>query len=84
MMLLAIAGVPDDMICADFALTSAYLDSAEADPNQPGFYLKGCHPETMAQTLGFLAENFESVEGYLQHIGVTGQQVGRIRQKLLD
>ncbi|HIG40664.1 MAG: tyrosine-protein phosphatase [bacterium] len=84
MMLLAIAGVPDEMICADFALTSAYLSSPEADPNQPGFYLKGCDPETMGLTLGFLTENFESVEGYLQHIGVTEQQVIRIRQKLLD
>ena len=84
MLLLAIAGVPDDTICADFALTSSFLKPEEADPNQPGFYLKGCKPETMVLTLDFLRHKFSSVEGYLQHIGITAREIDRIRQKLVD
>ncbi len=85
--LLAIAGVCDETICADYALSSSFLKSPEpdaVDPKQPGYYLKGCAPETMALTLGFLKEEYSSVEGYLRQLGVSVLQIQRIREKLRD
>ncbi len=87
-MLLAIAGVPDETICADYALTSTYLNSPDTDKyvkdGQPGAYLKGCSPKTMALTLEFLQENFSGAEGYLKHIGVSDEQISRVREKMRD
>jgi len=87
-LLLAIAGVPAPTICDDYGLTANFLISPDADkqidPNQPGAYLRGCAPATMAMTLGFLNQTFGSPLGYLQHIGVTGAQISAIKSKLLD
>jgi protein-tyrosine phosphatase len=86
--LLAIAGVPDATICADYALTATFLKTSEddqfVDPTTPGFYQRGCAPETMARTLAFLQENYSGVEGYLRHVGISDQQLLRIRAKLRD
>ena len=86
--LLDIAGVSDETICADYALSSSFLKSPEpdpeADPKQPGYYLKGCAPETMAFTLGFLNEEYSSVEGYLRQLDISVLQIQRIREKLRD
>lgn len=87
MMLLAIAGVSAETICADYALSSAYLSSAELDkqdPSQPGYYLKCCEPQTMKITLDHIGEKYSDVEGYLQHIGISEKQISRIREKLRD
>jgi protein-tyrosine phosphatase len=86
-LLLAVAGVPDDTICADYALTSSFLNSApdsDADPQQPGYYLKGCAAETMALTLGFLEQKYSGAEGYLRQLDVSARQILRIREKLRD
>lgn len=87
-LLLAVARVPEDTICADYALTSCFLSSADAeqpaDPKQPGYYLRGCAPKTMALTLAFLQDRFSGVEGYLRHLGITEQQLHRIRAKLRE
>ena len=86
-LLLAVAGVPDDTICADYALTSSFLNSApdsDADPKQPGYYLKGCAVETMALTLGFLEQKYSGAEGYLRQLDVSARQILRIREKLRD
>ena len=87
-LLLALAGVSTQTICADYALTASLLISTEADrqidPNQPGYYLRGCERETMALTLRFLDEEYGGVEAYLQHLGVSKGQIRRIREKLLD
>jgi protein-tyrosine phosphatase len=86
--LLAIAGVPDATICADYALTASYLKTSEdeqfVDPTTPGFYQRGCAPETMALTLAFLQEKFSGVEGYLRHVGISDEQLIQIRAKLRD
>jgi len=86
-LLLAIAGVPEEVICADYALTEALLISPDADkqidPNQPGYYLRTCEPETMAQTLGFLKERYGSASAYLMDQGVSQDSLNLIREKLL-
>jgi protein-tyrosine phosphatase len=86
--LLAIAGVPGETICADYALTASFVTPSEEeqqmDPTTPGFYQRGCAPETMALTLAFLQENYAGVEGYLRHVGVSDQQILQLRAKLRD
>ena len=86
--LLELAGVPRETTCADYGLTAALLVSADADkqidPNQPGAYLRGCAPETMARTLAFVDSNYGGVPDYLRQQGVTGSELDRIRAKLLD
>ena len=67
--LLELVGVPRAKVCADYSLTAGLLISADADkqidPNQPGAYLRGCAPETMARTLTFVDEEFSGVANYL-------------------
>ena len=86
-LLLAVAGVPEETICADYALTGEYLKSSgdkRVKPGEPGYYLHGCAPETMALTLDFLRTEYSSAVGYLGHVGVGDSQIDRIRSKLLD
>ena len=86
-LLLTIAGVPRDTICADFELSAEYLPDStptEDDLKKPGAYQKGCSAETMSLTLGFLDDAFGSPLDYLDAQGVTPIQIERIRAKLLD
>jgi protein-tyrosine phosphatase len=86
-LLLTLAGVPRETICADFALTAEYLpDSTPTaeDLKKPGAYQKGCSAETMTLTLTFLDDEFGGVEEYLARQGLTDAQLTRIRSKLLD
>jgi protein-tyrosine phosphatase len=85
-LLLAIAGVPRETICADFALTSSYLNSEPVNPidaKAPGAWQRGCAPETMARSLEFLDETYGGVVGYLAEVGITDVQLQTIREKLL-
>jgi len=86
-LLLAIAGVADETICADFALTSTLLRSEAVNPidaRAPGAWQRGCAPETMALTLAWINENYSGVTGYLSSIGVGQHQFRNIRSQLLD
>jgi protein-tyrosine phosphatase len=86
-LLLAIAGVPNETIIADYALTSKFLDTPNAKrvkPGQPGAYLHGCAPQTMALTLDFIDQQYGGVQDYLSSVGVQPQHMGRIRTLLLE
>jgi|TARA_B110000240_G_scaffold192137_1_gene235815 protein-tyrosine phosphatase len=87
-MLLAIAGVPEETICADYALTEKFLRKPDSDkrvkPGQPGYFLTGCSPETMALTLAFITQEYGGVEDYLAQLGVDADQISRVKSKLLD
>ncbi len=86
-LLLSIAGVPRDTIIADYALTAELLatpDAKRVKPGQPGAYLHGCAPDTMALTLDFIDEQYGGVEDYLESVGVEVQHLGRIRALLLE
>ena len=85
-MLLAIADVPDEMICADFALTDHYLRSDAVNPieaSAPGAWQRTCSPDTMAMTLDFIGESYGDVPSYLMQTGVTEQELEQIRQKFV-
>jgi protein-tyrosine phosphatase len=85
--LLTIAEIPAELVCADFALTSKYLGDpqlSEEDKKKPGAYQKGSDPKTMGLTLEFLDIKYGGVEAYLKKHGVTDDEINSIRDKILD
>ena len=84
-MLLAIAGVADDTICQDFALTQQYLKTGATNPiaaSAPGAWQKTCEPETMQITLDFLTDRYGCATSYLQHNGLLSSELQRIKDCL--
>ncbi len=96
-LLLAVLGVPDDIIIADYTLSNHYYEAFAAytqatldrmrwvrltpDAVQP-FLLADAR--IMQQTLAHVRTQYGSVEQYLQDkAGITTQALSRIRQKLL-
>ena len=88
---LAVLGVADDDITADYALSSeasarfsawvaATTPAAEELP--PPFLASPA--EAMTLFLTELREGYGSVEGYLRHAGVTDAQLAALRDHLLD
>ena len=85
--LLSIAGVAQDTICADFGLSSEYLNEHELTKDElkmPGAYQKGSDPETMRMTLAFLDQQYGDVISYLQRQGVTNEEIELVRKKIVD
>ena len=91
-LVLALLGVGEDDILADFALTELATERLLADwraanegrtPAWPGF---GRAPaEIMALFLADLKAEYGSVEQYAsRHLGVDGELVGALRSRLLD
>lgn len=91
--LLGLLGVDDEIIVADYALTSANIDAIIERLNATEGYrnmLAQLPPDTMhalPQTMeGFLAkirETYGSMEGYARDIGVDDPAVARLRAMLL-
>jgi hypothetical protein len=84
--LLALAGVPKETIVADYALSQRVLwPRWEADrldaPTLPPPYAP---PEAMEEVLGWLEREHGGAEGYLRAIGLSDDQIGRLRERLLD
>ncbi len=88
---LAVLGVADDDIAADYALTNeasqrfaAWLKATfpEADEIPPPFLASPA--ETMLLFLAEIREGHGSVENYLRHAGVTDDQLTALRTHLLD
>ncbi len=86
MMLLSIAEVPEDVICADYALTADYLRHEAINPieaNKPGIWQRTCEPETMAHTLGFLRREYGGPVAYLSKVGVRDESLDSIKAKIV-
>ncbi|MFG3696370.1 tyrosine-protein phosphatase [Micromonospora sp. NPDC047620] len=87
---LAVLGVDDDEIAADYALSTEagerYRAWFEATGQQAGHTLPvlTCPAEAMALFLAELRAAHGSVEGYLRHAGVTDAQLAALRDHLLD
>ncbi len=89
-----IAGVPDQTIAEDYALIAIYptgtkkpiLDSPVSDRVIDPLYAYKmvCPPIAMSLTLGYLYDEFSSVESYLSTIGLTGEQIERLQSKMLE
>jgi protein-tyrosine phosphatase len=89
--LLALAGVPDQAIAADYALStgsrrtdpSAETPRAGAAPwwSQPHHY-RDCDPEAMLATLAHLRAGHDGAEAYLLHGGATAAELAAARRRL--
>lgn len=85
-MLLAIADVAEEVIIADYALTSQHLEQPAVNPieaQRPGAWQLGCEPETMFLTLEFLRKEFGGAVSYLTQQGVSDEQLTTIKRKFL-
>ncbi|MFC0508437.1 tyrosine-protein phosphatase [Micromonospora costi] len=87
---LAVLGVDDGDIAADYALSTAAAERFRAWFDSTGQYLDPglppltCPAEAMTLFLAELRQGYGSVEGYLRHAGVTDAQLDALRDHLLD
>lgn len=93
MLLLKLAGVPDDAVIADYAATEAYMrprfEAQMAQLAQAGIEVPasmfGSKPEDMRRTLAHLRDAYGSAERYaLEQAGCDASVVDGIRAKLSD
>jgi protein-tyrosine phosphatase len=89
--LLHVAGVADDEIVDDYALSEerlltrhqAWFDSAESDDERERLRrIAQCPADAMAGVLAELERRHGTVEGYLRDIGVAAEDVERARARL--
>jgi len=93
-LLLAVAGVADEDIADDYALTALNLEpliidwlDAMSDDEAERARLRGlAHPrrEAMLDTLEYLRAKYGSAEQYLSQAGVTDNQLARVRARLVE
>lgn len=94
-LLLGLAGVPDDVIAADYAASEErlwplyYRLEAEAEAREDAPALAAirrqkpiCAPETMQRVLAYLGARYGGVEGYLLTAGLAADTLARIRRRL--
>jgi protein-tyrosine phosphatase len=93
-LLLALVGVPNDVIAADYALSSDYLEPATQDwlENGPGTRANRerevqhwvTRPQTMLAVLQHLESTYGSVRDYMLQAGVSVGDLDRLRARLID
>ncbi len=97
-LLLALLGVPDDVIEADYALSNLHYDTFEALGEdairsfgrvglnvQTLLPLFTANPKTIRATLAHVRERYGSVEGYLTKAGgLNSETLDRVRDNLLN
>ena len=94
-LLLGLAGVPDETIVDDYALSAHGLKRwilAEGIPDslvgkdfnldEPPQFL--APPEAMKRTLQHLSDQYGGIESYVRHIGLTDAQINDIRNMLRE
>jgi protein-tyrosine phosphatase len=94
MFVLAIAGVPDETIIADYTLSDQNLASIhdeilarfEGQPERQQHLKRLLHirPEYMQATLQLLQDRYGGPLGYLSAAGLTPPEINRIRQRLVS
>lgn len=98
-LLLALLGVPDEVIVADYSLSNRFYhvfrDFVASKFRQPQAFLLGlhiddfqpvlvAHPNTMRSMLTYIREHYGSVEAYLtQKAGLDADTLNALRAKLL-
>jgi protein tyrosine/serine phosphatase len=92
--LLALVGVPDDVIAADYALSAAnlsaltqeWLDSITQDPTERARLMRQAEPSPAAiqAVLDRLRTRYDGVESYLRSGGLADDQIAALRGRLLD
>ncbi len=92
MLLLTNAGVPDEIVAQDYALSAVYLREEAIqyinmtdDPAQKARVEDGysCRPEYALGTLNHLNRRYGSVQGYMRAVGLTDEQITRLCKRLV-
>lgn len=93
-LLLAIAGVDDETIAADYAESTKNLRGyyeeqmrahAEGTPERARLQMDArSDREWMLDLLAYLRDRYGSPEGYLRHLGLADGEIDRIRARLLE
>jgi len=93
-LVLGLAGVPEDTIVEDYALSSRYLVGPFLEETRQRALRRGytweqyeplvrCPPEFMYATLQHLKERYGSIEAYARTIGLGPEQITRFQNLLL-
>ena len=92
-LVLGIAGVADETIAEDFALTAQftyerYLES-HPEVNTDSYTMadhkaKICRPDTMLAVLRTLEERYCGAVGYARNIGMSEEQIGSLRDAMIE
>ena len=90
-LILGLAGVPEETIVADYALSGpclaeAFSDEARRRAEEQGFshdLLTQCEPDFMRATLGHLRRRYGGVEAYVRAVGLEEQEIVRLRQSMV-
>jgi protein-tyrosine phosphatase len=92
--LLSLVGVPNEIIAADYAMTSECLRPMDEDwlENGPGERAERersqarvkARDEVMLEVLAHVDERYGGVEAYLLEAGVTAADIQRLRERLLS
>ena len=85
-LLLTLAGVDDDTIAQDYSYSHTLLRIFFDKSNFQGVptHLGASQPETMQSLLSHLRGCYGGGQSYLEHIGVTKQQITAVLQKLFE
>jgi protein-tyrosine phosphatase len=94
-LLLALAGVPDEVIAEDYALTSIsqtgeYWQEARQRAEQAGVpweqyqSLLVCPPDLMLATLAFLREQYGDAGSYLRNAGLAPDEIDDLRRAMIE
>jgi protein-tyrosine phosphatase len=93
-LVLGLAGVPEETIVADYALSARYLEGPFLEETRQRALARGftweqylpltqCPPEFMRTTLQHLQERYGSIAAYARAIGLACQQIDNLRQTLV-
>jgi len=91
MLLLQLAGVSDEIIIGDYAVSEKNLGSVMLLPEAlekelgikiPAFFFTS-PPEEMKAALEYLVSQFGGAAGYLAHCGLSGEEIDTLRNKLI-
>ena len=94
-LLLGIAGVPEETIAEDYALTAHYYinlflgkdappDVDPADYTWQAYQQRSCPPEAMLSTLEHLGDRYGGVEGYVRTAGLDSAQIEGLRNAMVE
>ena len=90
-LVLGLAGVPEESIVADYALSGAclagvYLDEARQRAEAQGFsydLLVLCDPDFMRATLAHLKTRYGGIEAYVRTTGLGDAEIDRLRRAMV-
>lgn len=85
-LLLDLAGVKKSDIIANYQITHTYIKENPKVKEQAKQYSEGLtysKPKYMANLLNYLEKNYNNTESYLENIGISKENIRKIKQKLI-